>query len=73
MSDAPIKKFRIGLVNATVWKNEVEGGKSFYTVTLQRQYKNSAGEWQAGDSYNHDDLLNLAKVAERAELWVSNQ
>lgn len=73
MSNAPAKKFRIGLVNATVWRQEVEGGKPFYTVSLQRQYKNSAGDWQAGDSYNHDDLLNLAKVAERAEQWIAEQ
>jgi hypothetical protein len=73
MSDKPVKKIRIGLITATVWRNENEGGKAFYTVNMQRQYKNSAGEWQAGDSYNHDDLLNLAKVAERAEAWISEQ
>ena len=71
MSDKPVKKFRIGLVTATIWKQGVEGGKPFYTVNFQRQYKNSAGEWQAGDSYNQDDLLNLAKLAERAELYLA--
>jgi hypothetical protein len=73
MSNAPVKKFRIGLVVATVWKNETDGGKPFYTVNFQRQYKNSAGEWQAGDNYNHDDLLNMAKVAERAESYIAEQ
>ncbi len=73
MSNAPVKKFRIGLITATVWKNEVEGGKPFYTVNLQRQYKNNAGEWQAGDSFNHDDLLSAAKILERAEEWISQQ
>ena len=60
MKPAPVHKIRIGLVTAAIWKNEVEGGKPFYNVTIQRSYKNSAGEWDAGDSFNHDDLLNLA-------------
>ncbi|MEJ6011422.1 hypothetical protein [Novosphingobium aquae] len=71
--NAPIKKFRIGFVTANVWKNDVDGGKSFYNVTLERSYKNSAGEWEAGNSFNHDELLNAAALLQKAETFISAQ
>ena len=71
MANKPVKKFRIGLIEASVWKNDVDGGRSYYTTTFQRSYKNSAGEWEAGDNYNQDDLLNLAKVATRCEEYIA--
>jgi hypothetical protein len=72
MSNAPVKKLRIGLVTATVWKNEGQE-KPFYTVQLQRQYKDAEGNWKAGDNLNHDDLLNAARVLTRAEAWIAEQ
>jgi hypothetical protein len=65
----PAAKFRIGLVTATVWKND--GG--FYSVNLQRAYKDDAGEWQNTDSLGHGDLLNAAKALERAEQFISEE
>jgi hypothetical protein len=72
MSNAPAKKFRIGFVVATVWRND-NNGKPFYTVQLQRQYKDGDGNWKAGDNLNHDDLLNASKVLARAEGWIADQ
>lgn len=72
MSNSPVKKFRIGLVTATVWKNENDG-KPFYTVQLQRQYKDAEGNWKGTDYFNHDDLLNCARVMTRAEAWIADQ
>lgn len=65
----PAAKFRIGLVTATVWNND--GG--FYSVNLQRAYKDDAGEWQNTDSLGHADLLGAAKALERAEDFIANQ
>lgn len=72
MSNAPAKKYRIGLVSATIWRNENDG-KPFYTVQLQRQYKDAEGNWKTGDNLNHDDLLNAARVITRAESWIAEQ
>ena len=33
-NNPPVAKFRVGLVTATVWKNDSEGGNSFYTTVL---------------------------------------
>lgn len=68
MSNQPAYKVKLGLITATVWKNDV-----FYSVDIARSYKNSEGNWNSTSSYAHSDLLNVAKCAERAEIWISRQ
>ncbi|WP_390911852.1 hypothetical protein [Pseudosulfitobacter sp. SM2401] len=68
MSKQPAFKFKLGLINATIWDND-----GFYSVDLSRSYKNSEGQWQNTTSYGHADLLNIAKSAERAENWIARQ
>jgi hypothetical protein len=68
-SNAPVAKFRVGFVTASVWKND----NSFYSVTLQRSYKDDRGEWQNADNFSHGDLLCAAKVLERAENWIASR
>lgn len=70
--NSPVKKIRIGYVTATVWKNET-ADKPFYTVQLAVNYKDAEGNWKAGDNLTHSDLLNAAKVLERAESWIAAQ
>lgn len=65
----PAAKFRIGNVTATVWKND--GG--FYSVNLQRSYKDDAGDWQNTDGLGHGDLLNAAKLLNRAEAFIAEE
>lgn len=67
MADRPVEKFRIGLITAAVWKND-----SSYTVTLQRSYKDG-NDWKHTDQFFASDLLNAAKVFERAEAWIADQ
>lgn len=67
----PVKKFRIGSVTATIWKNEAEG-RSFFNTTIARSYRDKeTEEWQETNSFSHDDLLNVAKVADRAEAFIA--
>ncbi|MGY3406126.1 hypothetical protein ACVWZV_002239 [Bradyrhizobium sp. GM5.1] len=65
--EKPIKKFRVGNVTAAIWKND-----AFYSVTLQRSYKDGE-EWKNADSFGHGDLMNVAKVVERAETFISER
>lgn len=67
MAGQPAAKFRIGLVTATVWRNE-----NFYNVTLVRSYKDGP-DWKETDSLGHNDLLNAAKVLQRAEEYIADQ
>jgi hypothetical protein len=68
----PAKKFRIGNVTATIWKNTAENGNSFYSVNLQRSYKDG-DEWKNADGLGHGDLLNASMALTRAEAWIAQQ
>lgn len=71
MSSAPVKKFRLGFVEAAIWKNETNGN-TFYNVKLSRTYKDG-DELKNTDNLSHGDLLNAAKVLTRAEAWIADQ
>lgn len=73
MARTPEVKFRLGFVTASVWSNDGNGESTFYTVTLQRSFKNGDGHYKNTDGLNAGDLLNAAKVLERAEAWISAQ
>jgi hypothetical protein len=68
MSNLPAHKIKLGLTTATIWKNE-----GSYSVDITRSYKNGEGDWKSTSGYFHSDLLNVAKCAERAEIWISRQ
>jgi hypothetical protein len=68
MTNTPAHKLRLGLIVATIWDNN-----GFYSVDITRSYKDQAGEWNSTTSFSHNDLLNFAKCAERAEIWIARQ
>jgi len=68
MTKSPAHKLRLGLITATIWDND-----GFYSVDLARSYKDAEGNWNNTASYAQSDLLNVAKCAERAELWIARQ
>jgi len=68
MSKQPAQKLRLGLISAAIWDND-----GFYSVDLARSYKDSEGNWQSTSSFAHADLLNLSKLAQRAETWIAGQ
>lgn len=69
--NAPVKKFRIGYVTATIWKNEAND-RQFYTVDVARTYK-EGDELKNTSSLGHADIMNAVKVLERSEHWIAQQ
>lgn len=67
-ANQPAAKFRLGYVTATVWKNDGD----FYNVVVARSYK-EGDDWRETDQLNAGDLLNAAKVLQRAEEFISAQ
>jgi hypothetical protein len=63
----PAAKFRLGHVTATVWRND-----DFFNTVLSKSCKDG-DEWKDTDQLGTDDLLNAAKLLERAENWISEQ
>lgn len=73
MANAPAKKFSIGYITATIWENEKPNGKgTWYSIEITRTYKQD-DDLKNTTSFSAADMLNVAKVAERAEHWVAQQ
>lgn len=70
--NAPIQKFTLGYLSVNIWKNQ-SNGRDFYSADLQRSYKDDGGEWQNTTSLGAADLLNAAKLLQRAEQFISEQ
>jgi len=66
--NAPDHKCKIGFVQAAIWKNDT----GFYSVKLSRSYKDG-DTIKDTDQLGAGDLLNAAKVLERAETWIADQ
>lgn len=63
MSDGrkPVLKLGAGAIEIAVWANEHEG-KTFHSATIQRSYKDTAGQWQRTASFPTRDLPALAEL-----------
>ena len=67
--NTPEKRFSAGAISATIWKNEVPnktaGTNGFYTVSLQRSYKDKSDQWQHTASMRVNDLPRASLVLHR--------
>lgn len=70
--EKPIHEIRIGGIKAALWKNEYHRGIVRYNVTFSRIYREE-NEWRTTNSFGRDDLLVVAKVADRAHSWICAQ
>jgi hypothetical protein len=65
----PVAKLHVGLINASIWERVTEKG-TFLSVTFERRYRDANGEWHSTHSYDANDLLNLAKLADQAHTKI---
>ena len=68
MKPKPVHEVRIGTIKAAIWRNETAKGVHHH-VTFCRLY-HDAEEWHSTDSFGRDDLLVLAKVADKTHSWI---
>jgi hypothetical protein len=61
----PVAKIRVGLITGSIWERDSDKG-TFYAVTFERRYRDSEGNFKSSHSYDTQDLLVLAKVADLA-------
>ena len=61
----PVDEVRLGALKAAIWRNERDNGARF-NVTFSRSYRDSDGNWKSTSSFGRDDLLVVAKLADRA-------
>ena len=58
----PSAKVRYGNIRAAIWRNEGKNGGAYFTVSIERSYRDDEGEFRTSHSFGRDDLLLLAKV-----------
>jgi hypothetical protein len=68
MATKPIHEIRIGRIRAAIWKNAGENGTR-YTTSFSRLYKDG-DNWRDASSFDRDDLLVVAKVADAVHSWI---
>ena len=67
----PVKKFSVGGVQAAVWENEGKEGRSFYSVSFDRRYKDKNDEWKSTSSLKANDLPKAILALQKAYEFVS--
>ena len=69
--NTPAKKFRVGYVTATIWKNTTDG-RDYFSVDVARTYKEGE-ELKNTSSLGHADLLIAANLLQRSNDWIMAQ
>jgi hypothetical protein len=72
VSRSPEYKAQYGRVQAAVWKREIDG-RTGYSVTVSRSYKDKYDQWQRTNSLDEEDLLPAAKALDDAYTWIQRQ
>ncbi len=68
MSRPPVHTIRMGLVKASIWKNETKVGLR-HQVTVCRLFRNG-DVWQESPRFGRDDLPLVSKVMELSHEWI---
>ena len=66
----PEKKFNVGLIKATVWKNVSKDGNEFRSVSLNKSYQKD-GEWKNTNSLGTNDIDKAIQVLEEARDYIN--
>ena len=73
MPQSPAHKLRDGCLAVVIWRNTSTEGKTYYSATPQRSYKQGDDTWRETDSLNGDDLLAMAELLREAYAWIKMQ
>jgi len=68
---SPVKKFSVGGVQVAVWQNEGKEGRSYYSVSFDKRYKDKNDEWKSTTSLNASDLPKAILALQKAFEFVS--
>lgn len=69
----PVIKFRDGCLQVCVWRNISTEGRTDYSATPQRSFRNGDDTWRGTDSLGADDLLAMAELLREAYAWIKMQ
>jgi hypothetical protein len=70
----PIKDFRSGNIQASIWRNNVDkDGQTVvrHSVRIQKQFRKDDGDYQETNYYFRDDIPKLILVAQKAFEYIA--
>lgn len=72
----PVKKIKVGAIDAAVWKNTIKQAKTdaeivSLSVTMERRYKDQDGEWQGTNSYRINDIPKAVLALQKAYEFIA--
>ena len=73
-NNKPIKDFRSGNIQASVWKNQFEKDGQIlvrYSVRIQKQFRKDGGDYKETNYYFRDDIPKLILVAQKAYEYLA--
>lgn len=65
----PIKTFTAGDVSAAIFRHDYNG-RTFYSVTFTRWYRDKNGQNRYANSFGLDDLGAIVSVAQQSDEYV---
>jgi len=72
----PVQTFRVDDVSASIWVREhlVRGQMTkFWSVTMERSYKDAAGQWRYTKTFDSDSLGKVVSLCQQANEYISLQ
>ena len=73
-NNLPVKKFRAGGVEVSIWDNEFVGRSGetgiSHSVKLERRYKDKSGQWQGTGSLKDADIPKAVLALNKAYEWI---
>lgn len=70
----PVKSFRVGVLQCSIWKRETDDDRTFYNTTVSRSFKRKdSEEWEYTDNFSRDDLPVIAQLLNWAFAWIVRQ
>ena len=71
-NNQPVHRIRLGLINASIFANQSELGRTFHNAQFDRAYKDGE-DWKNTRSFGRDDLLVLSKLADLVHTWICEE
>jgi hypothetical protein len=66
-SARPVKTFKQGGVEVSVWRNTTDAGAELYNTTIRNSYKDDkSGEWKETKSFSPTDLAVVSQLSSQA-------
>ncbi len=69
MAQKPVKKIKLGSIQASIWENQSDNGKPWFNVVVTRTYRDGE-ELKDTNSFGHNDLPVVSKAMDFAYGWI---